>query len=86
MKLFCILSYSLYSDFGIKAHKVIWCPICKQGEVQEKYFLISCTRCEFKLNNGDEVSLFFTSCLNSNTSVHTEISHPSLGSYCDTLI
>ncbi|XP_057508046.1 uncharacterized protein LOC130790977 isoform X1 [Actinidia eriantha] len=40
-----------------QAHKVVWCPICKQGELQEKHFLISCTRCEFKLNNGDEVTI-----------------------------
>ncbi|XP_052186224.1 uncharacterized protein LOC127797401 isoform X1 [Diospyros lotus] len=37
--------------------KVIWCPICKEGELQEKCFLISCTSCEFKLNRGNEVTI-----------------------------
>ncbi|XAR58805.1 hypothetical protein NMG60_11014353 [Bertholletia excelsa] len=38
-------------------HKVIWCPICRQGELQEKRLLISCTSCEFKLDKGNEVTL-----------------------------
>lgn len=40
-----------------KAHEVVWCPICKQGELQEDCRLIYCSRCEVKLNRGDEVTL-----------------------------
>ncbi|KAI8574151.1 hypothetical protein RHMOL_Rhmol01G0332300 [Rhododendron molle] len=38
-------------------HKVMWCPICTQGQLQDKYCLIFCTLCEFKLNRDDEVTM-----------------------------
>ncbi|KAG5567141.1 hypothetical protein RHGRI_002641 [Rhododendron griersonianum] len=38
-------------------HKVMWCPICTQGQLQDKYCLICCTLCEFKLNRDDEVTM-----------------------------
>ncbi|KAL6978941.1 hypothetical protein U1Q18_020620 [Sarracenia purpurea var. burkii] len=39
-------------------HQVIWCPICKQGQLQENYFLIYCTLCEFELCRGSEVTMY----------------------------
>lgn len=38
-------------------HKVMWCPLCAQGQLQDKYCLICCTLCEFKLNRDDEVTM-----------------------------
>ncbi|XP_043718549.1 uncharacterized protein LOC122666596 isoform X3 [Telopea speciosissima] len=35
----------------------IWCPICKQGELQENRRFIYCTLCELQLIRGDEVKL-----------------------------
>ncbi|KAM7264580.1 hypothetical protein ACFE04_002263 [Oxalis oulophora] len=35
----------------------VWCPICKQGELQENKNIINCTLCELKLNKADEVNL-----------------------------
>ncbi|KAA8550492.1 hypothetical protein F0562_002176 [Nyssa sinensis] len=40
-----------------QVHKVIWCPICKQGELRENCCHIHCTLCELKLNKDNEVSL-----------------------------
>lgn len=40
-----------------QVQKEIWCPICKQGELQENYHLMYCTLCELKLNKDNEVSL-----------------------------
>ncbi|KAK9282116.1 hypothetical protein L1049_005028 [Liquidambar formosana] len=37
--------------------KETWCPICKQGALQENSSLIYCTLCELQLNKGNEVSL-----------------------------
>ncbi|KAL5549540.1 hypothetical protein UlMin_004771 [Ulmus minor] len=37
--------------------EVIWCPICKQGELKEKYNLIYCTLCKLQLKKSVEVSL-----------------------------
>lgn len=36
---------------------VVWCPICKQGELKDTHLLIICSLCEFKLNKADEVNL-----------------------------
>uniref|UniRef100_A0A5B6ZCI5 Putative RPA-interacting protein B n=1 Tax=Davidia involucrata TaxID=16924 RepID=A0A5B6ZCI5_DAVIN len=41
-----------------QAHKVVWCPICKQGELQENCCHIYCTLCELKLNKDNEMSIF----------------------------
>ncbi|XP_022771616.1 uncharacterized protein LOC111314475 isoform X2 [Durio zibethinus] len=35
----------------------IWCPICKQGELQQNHQLIYCTLCKLQLNRDDEVNL-----------------------------
>ncbi|XVE72620.1 hypothetical protein DITRI_Ditri11bG0052700 [Diplodiscus trichospermus] len=40
-----------------EVHKQIWCPICKQGELQQNYQLIYCTLCKLQLTRGDEVNL-----------------------------
>ncbi|XP_065873173.1 uncharacterized protein [Euphorbia lathyris] len=34
-----------------------WCPICKQGLLQENHKLIDCSLCELQLTKGDEVNL-----------------------------
>eukprot|EP00257_Ricinus_communis_P022352 XP_015582056.1 uncharacterized protein LOC8286110 isoform X1 [Ricinus communis] len=38
-------------------HKETWCPICKQGQLQENYQLIYFSLCELQLSKGDEVIL-----------------------------
>ncbi|XVF31980.1 hypothetical protein REPUB_Repub17cG0042200 [Reevesia pubescens] len=40
-----------------QVHKQIWCPICKQGELQQNHQLIYCTFCKLRLNREDEVNL-----------------------------
>ncbi|KAL8225066.1 hypothetical protein R6Q57_017623 [Mikania cordata] len=42
-----------------KVGKEVWCPICKQGVLQQNRHLIFCSLCELKLNRGDEVTLEF---------------------------
>ncbi|XP_020539271.1 uncharacterized protein LOC105643590 isoform X3 [Jatropha curcas] len=37
-----------------QVHKETWCPICKQGQLQESHQLIYCNLCELKLSKGDE--------------------------------
>ncbi|KAL8087639.1 hypothetical protein AgCh_037694 [Apium graveolens] len=37
--------------------KTVWCPICKQGELQENYSHVYCTACELRLLRGEEVTL-----------------------------
>ncbi|RZC86771.1 hypothetical protein C5167_030125 [Papaver somniferum] len=37
--------------------RVIWCPICKKGELQENSDLIDCNRCKFRLVRVAEVDL-----------------------------
>lgn len=54
------LAHAVYEHMQLnkkQLHEVIWCPICKQGELQEKSHLIFCTLCELKLKKGDEVKL-----------------------------
>ena len=38
--------------------EVIWCPICKRGELQENQSFISCSLCKLQLKKGDEVWQF----------------------------
>ncbi|KAF4390865.1 hypothetical protein F8388_005678 [Cannabis sativa] len=40
-----------------QVHETIWCPICKQGELQENSHLIYCTLCDLQLKKGEEVNL-----------------------------
>ncbi|KAK1353958.1 RPA-interacting protein B [Heracleum sosnowskyi] len=37
--------------------ETVWCPICKQGELQENYSHVYCTACELRLLRGEEVTL-----------------------------
>ncbi|KAI3920275.1 hypothetical protein MKW92_021532 [Papaver armeniacum] len=37
--------------------RVVWCPICKKGELQENSDLIGCNQCKFRLVRVDEVDL-----------------------------
>ncbi|OAY34931.1 uncharacterized protein LOC110627499 isoform X1 [Manihot esculenta] len=40
-----------------QVHKETWCPICKQGQLQESHQLIYCSLCELELFKDDEVNL-----------------------------
>ncbi|KAI3806213.1 hypothetical protein L1987_22110 [Smallanthus sonchifolius] len=40
-----------------KVGKEVWCPMCKQGVLQQNRHLIFCSLCELKLDRGDEVTL-----------------------------
>ncbi|KAK1412700.1 hypothetical protein QVD17_34159 [Tagetes erecta] len=40
-----------------KVRKEVWCPMCKQGVLQQNRHLIFCSLCELKLNRGDEINL-----------------------------
>ncbi|XP_059659942.1 uncharacterized protein LOC132306542 [Cornus florida] len=54
------LARAVYEHMNLndkQVHEVIWCPICKQGELQENYCHIYCTLCELKLNRDNEVTL-----------------------------
>ncbi|XP_062077461.1 uncharacterized protein LOC133782236 isoform X2 [Humulus lupulus] len=54
------LAHAVYEHMQLnekQVHKSIWCPICKQGELQENSYLIYCTLCDLQLKKGDEVSL-----------------------------
>lgn len=42
-----------------KVGKEIWCPICKQGKLQQNRHCIYCSLCELKLGTCSEVSLEF---------------------------
>ncbi|XP_076917555.1 uncharacterized protein LOC143577675 [Bidens hawaiensis] len=42
-----------------KAGNEVWCPICKQGVLQQNRHLIFCSLYELKLNRDDEVTLEF---------------------------
>ncbi|KAJ6841340.1 uncharacterized protein M6B38_306955 [Iris pallida] len=47
-------------DDQVGKNKKLWCPICKQGELQEAYHLIYCTRCKLRLDlENDKVILIF---------------------------
>ncbi|CAK9163395.1 unnamed protein product [Ilex paraguariensis] len=62
------LARAVYEHMQLNDKQVqkLWCPICKQGELQENCSFIHCTRCELKLTRGDEVLLLFLNCLRSN--------------------
>ncbi|KAL9453943.1 hypothetical protein AB3S75_009532 [Citrus x aurantiifolia] len=47
-----------------------WCPICKQGELQENCQLIYCTGCELQLSKDDEINV--VTLRNRLADVHTE--------------
>ncbi|CAK7349190.1 unnamed protein product [Dovyalis caffra] len=54
------LARAVYEQMQLSDKKVakeIWCPICKQGELQENHQRIYCSLCELQLNKGDEVNL-----------------------------
>nr|XP_043637259.1 uncharacterized protein LOC122608236 isoform X1 [Erigeron canadensis] len=56
------LAHAVFENMQLsddKAGKEVWCPVCLQGELQEKRHLIFCSLCELKLNIGDEVTLEF---------------------------
>ncbi|KAJ7961777.1 RPA-interacting protein [Quillaja saponaria] len=41
-----------------QAHReLIWCPICKQGNLKEDYHYIYCTHCELQLSKANELNL-----------------------------
>ncbi|CAI9778650.1 unnamed protein product [Fraxinus pennsylvanica] len=42
---------------GEQVGKEVWCPVCKQGELQQNHCLIYCYRCGLKLNRVDEINL-----------------------------
>lgn len=47
-------------DNQVGENDTVWCPICKQGELQEAYHLIYCTRCKLRLDlENDKVNLNF---------------------------
>lgn len=48
------------NDDQVGKNDKVWCPICKQGELQEAYHLIYCTRCKLRLDlENDKVNLNF---------------------------
>ncbi|XP_011080588.1 RPA-interacting protein B [Sesamum indicum] len=56
------LARVLYEHMQLNSDQVameVWCPICKQGELQENGHHIYCTQCELKLKRGHEVDLNF---------------------------
>ncbi|KAM0044583.1 putative RPA-interacting protein [Helianthus debilis subsp. tardiflorus] len=40
-----------------KVGKEVWCPICKQGVLQQNRHRIFCSLCQLELDRGDEVTL-----------------------------
>ncbi|KAF8036031.1 hypothetical protein BT93_C1906 [Corymbia citriodora subsp. variegata] len=55
-----LLAHAVFEHMQLNEDEVskrIWCPICKQGELQENHSLIYCTLCNLKLNKGSEVNL-----------------------------
>ncbi|XVF72357.1 hypothetical protein PTKIN_Ptkin12aG0115400 [Pterospermum kingtungense] len=54
------LACAVYEHMQLKddrAHNQIWCPICKQGELQQNHQLIYCSLCKLQLNRENEVNL-----------------------------
>lgn len=45
-----------------KVLQKLWCPICKQGELQENNHFIHCTHCGLRLTKGNEVTLDILCC------------------------
>ncbi|XP_042490000.1 uncharacterized protein LOC122069970 isoform X2 [Macadamia integrifolia] len=50
-----VLEHMQLSDDQV--HQEVWCPVCKQGKMQENRHFIYCTLCELQLNRGNEVNL-----------------------------
>ncbi|RAL43368.1 hypothetical protein DM860_012509 [Cuscuta australis] len=54
------LARAVYDNMKLNDEQVanvVWCPICKQGELKETIHLISCTQCGIRLERCDEVNL-----------------------------
>lgn len=54
------LAHAVYEHMqlnGEQVKNVVWCPVCKQGELQQKCHLICCTLCQLKLDRDDEINL-----------------------------
>lgn len=49
------LSQAVYKQMQLNSEEVVWCPVCKQGELQESHHFIYCTLCQLKLDRGDEM-------------------------------
>ncbi|CAK9312059.1 unnamed protein product [Citrullus colocynthis] len=59
------LARAVYEHMQLDSEKVLeklWCPICKQGELQENNHFIHCTRCGLRLTKGNEVTLDLLLC------------------------
>lgn len=62
---------NMVSDVGYtQVCEQTWCPICKQGELQENCQLIYCTGCELQLSKDDEINV--VTLRNRLADVHTE--------------
>ncbi|PIN19789.1 hypothetical protein CDL12_07520 [Handroanthus impetiginosus] len=56
------LAHVVYEHMQLNSEQAgeeVWCPICKQGKLQENGHHIYCSQCELKLKRGDEVDLNF---------------------------
>lgn len=54
------LARAVYEHMQLNSEKdlgKLWCPICKQGDLQENKHFIHCTHCGVQLNKGNEVTL-----------------------------
>ncbi|KAL2486201.1 hypothetical protein Adt_30957 [Abeliophyllum distichum] len=54
------LAHAVYEHMQLNDEQVckeVWCPLCKQGELEENRCLIYCNRCGLKLNRSDEINL-----------------------------
>ncbi|XP_038893884.1 uncharacterized protein LOC120082685 isoform X1 [Benincasa hispida] len=59
------LARAVYEHMELNSEKVLekfWCPICKQGELQENNHFIHCTHCGLRLTKGNEVTLDLLRC------------------------
>lgn len=56
------LARVVYDHMQLNSDQVtqeVWCPICKQGKLQENIHHIYCSQCKFKLKRDHEVDLNF---------------------------
>ncbi|KAJ4730308.1 RPA-interacting protein [Melia azedarach] len=53
------LAHAVYEHMHLndQASKQTWCPVCKQGELQENCQLIYCTACELRLSKDEQANL-----------------------------
>ncbi|TYJ99094.1 uncharacterized protein E5676_scaffold248G002980 [Cucumis melo var. makuwa] len=59
------LARAVYEHMQLSNEKILekfWCPMCKQGELQENSHFIHCTQCGLRLNKGNEVTLDLLRC------------------------